>query len=160
VSHPVLGLPPLDETAGYPAAAERLRAARAEVGRRALEAAMRADPTLADRLGEVGMQGLLRDTEIWTDRIALCVAAADPTPMRTWAEQLAPVYRRRRVSMDDLTNLAEGFRSAVRSSLGPVEQPAADAALDAAIEVFRWHRRLAGDARKRNRLLQFIYKGA
>ena len=80
--------------------------------------------------------------------------------MRTWAEQLAPVYRRRRVPMDDLTQLGEGFRASVRSVLGPDEQPAADAALDAAIEVFRWHRRLAGDARKRNRLLQLIYKGA
>ena len=33
------------------------------------------------------------------------------------------------------------------------------AALDAAIAVFKWHRRLAGDARKRNALLQLIYKG-
>jgi hypothetical protein len=160
VSHPALGLPPLDETAGYPEAAGRLRASRVEVGRRALDAAMRVDPTLADRMGEEGMRALLRDTEIWTDRIALCVASADPAPMRTWAEQLAPIYRRRRVSMDDLTRLAEGFRSAVRFALTPVEQPAADAALDAAIEVFRWHRRLAGDARKRNKLLQLIYKGA
>ena len=160
MSHPALGLPPLDETAGYPEAAARLRASRADVGRRALDAAMRADPTLADRMGEEGMRALVRDTEIWTDRIALCVASADPTPMRTWAEQLAPIYRRRRVSMDDLSRLAEGFRSAVRFSLTPVEQPAADAAIDAAIEVFRWHRRLAGDARKRNKLLQFLYKGA
>ena len=126
MSHPALGLPPLDETAGYPEAAARLRASKVEVGRRALDAAMR----------------------------------ADPTPMRTWAEQLAPVYRRRRVSMDDLSRLAEGFRSAVRFALTPVEQPAADAAIDAAIEVFRWHRRLAGDARKRNKLLQLLYKGA
>ena len=35
----------------------------------------------------------------------------------------------------------------------------ADAALDAAIEVFRFHRRLAGDARKRNPILAAIYKG-
>ena len=37
---------------------------------------------------------------------------------------------------------------------------ALDAAIDAAIAVFKWHRRLAGDARKRNPLLAFIYKGA
>jgi hypothetical protein len=37
--------------------------------------------------------------------------------------------------------------------------PAADRALDAAIEVYRWHRRLAGDARKKNALLQLLYKG-
>jgi hypothetical protein len=34
-----------------------------------------------------------------------------------------------------------------------------DAAIDAAITVFKWHRRLAGD-RKRHPLLAFIYKGA
>jgi len=44
--------------------------------------------------------------------------------------------------------------------LGPEEQAPANDALDAAIEVFRWHRRLAGDARKRNKILEFIYKGA
>ena len=35
-----------------------------------------------------------------------------------------------------------------------------DLALDAAIKVFKWHRRLAGDGRKRNAFLAFIYKGA
>ena len=34
------------------------------------------------------------------------------------------------------------------------------AAIDAGIAQFRWNRRIAGDARKRNRLLEFIYKGA
>jgi hypothetical protein len=36
----------------------------------------------------------------------------------------------------------------------------ADAAIDAAITVYRWNRRLAGDARKRNAFLQLLYKGA
>ena len=62
--------------------------------------------------------------------------------------------------MDDLTRFAEGFRAALQAVLGPVEQASANAALDAAIEVFRWHRRLAGDARRRNRILLAIYKGA
>ena len=38
--------------------------------------------------------------------------------------------------------------------------PVVDASIDAAIKVFLWHRRLAGDARKRHPLLDFIYKGA
>ena len=160
VSHPNLGLPPLDETAGFPAGAARLRAASAEIGRRVLEEAIAADPTRAERLGETGLRQLLRDTEIWNDRLALCVAADDPTPLRTFADQLGPIYRRRRVPMDDLTTLAESFRSVSRTVLAPAEQAPADTALDAAIEVFRWHRRLAGDARKRNRILQAIYKGA
>ena len=32
-------------------------------------------------------------------------------------------------------------------------------AIDAAIAKYRWHRRIAGDARKRNALLQLLYKG-
>jgi hypothetical protein len=43
---------------------------------------------------------------------------------------------------------------------GIAERGSADAALDTAIERFRWQRRIAGDARKRNRILQFLYKGA
>ena len=160
MSHPNLGLPPLDLDAGFPVAAERLRAARPSIGPRAMEAVTKADPAIRDRLGEIGLRQLLRDTETWIDQIAVCVAANDPTPMRNWAEKITAPYRRRRVSMDDLTLLAEGLRAAVRSVLGPQEQAAADAALDSTIVVLRWHRRLAGDARKRNKLLQFIYKGA
>ena len=36
----------------------------------------------------------------------------------------------------------------------------ANTAIDDAIAVHRWQRRLAGDARKRNAFLHFIYKGA
>jgi len=160
VSHPSLGLPPLDETAGFPTAAARLRDASGRIGLRALEATVDADPSLPDRLGETGMRWLLRDTEIWTDRLAFCVATAQSSPMREFAEMIAPVYRRRRVPMDDLVGMAEGFRSSSRAVLGPEEQVPANAALDSAIEVFRWHRRLAGDARRRNKILAFIYKGA
>ena len=53
--------------------------------------------------------------------------------------------------MDDLIALCEGLRAALPSVLAPAELPSAGAALDAAIEVYRWHRRLAGDARKRTR---------
>ena len=160
MSHPSLGLPPLDETAGFPRAAARMRASTATIGLRALETAVTDDPTMKERLGETRLRYLLRDTEIWTDRLALCVAAADPTPMRTFAEHIVPPNRRRRISMDDLVRLAEGYRASTRSVLGPAEQVPANAALDAAIEVFRWHRRIAGDARKRNKILEFIYKGA
>jgi hypothetical protein len=40
------------------------------------------------------------------------------------------------------------------------EMVPADRALDEAIRTFRWYRRLSGDARKRNRILDAIYKGA
>ena len=55
--------------------------------------------------------------------------------------------------------LCEGLRTALPSVLAPGEVAPAGAALDEAIKVYRWHRRLAGDARKRNALLQLLYKG-
>jgi hypothetical protein len=61
--------------------------------------------------------------------------------------------------MDDLVALCDGLRTALPSVLTPTETTSAGAALDAAIEVYRWHRRLAGDGRRKNALLQFLYKG-
>jgi hypothetical protein len=160
VRHPSLGLPPRDETAGFPAAADRLRAAGAKLGTRALEIAIEQDPTLPDRQGELGLRHLLRDSEIFVDRIALAVATDDPTPMSEFADQVVPLYRRRRVPMDDLVQLSEGLRSAMAPFLDGPEADPMNAAIDAGIAVMRWNRRIAGDARKRNRLLQAIYKGA
>jgi hypothetical protein len=160
VSHPSLGLAPRDERAGFPVAADRLRAARARLGARALEIAVERDPTLAVRHDEMGLRHLLRDTEILVDRIALSVATGDPSPMREFADQVVPLYRRRRVPMDDLVQLTEGLRSAIAPFLAGPEADPMNSAIDAGIAVMRWNRRIAGDARKRNRLLEAIYKGA
>lgn len=159
MSHPSLGLPPLDLTAGFPAAAERIRAGRANLAARALTVATDADPTIRTRHDEAGQRHLLRDAELLAERVALAVAADDPSPARDYASATSAVYRRRGVPMDDLVALCEGLRTALPSVLTPGELPAAGAALDAAIEVYRWHRRLAGDARKKNAFLQFLYKG-
>lgn len=162
MSHPSLGLPRPAESdyPAAPAAAARLRAARARLGVRALEVAVERDPTLGERLGETGLRRLLRDTDVYVDRIARAVAAGDTAPVREWVDWVVPVYRRRRVSVDDVATLTEGLRAAVGAVLSPEERVVADAALDQAIEVLRWHRRLGGDARRRNRLLDAIYKGA
>jgi hypothetical protein len=120
---------------------------------------MDADPTIRDRYDETGQRQLLRDAALLTERVAICVTAANPLPAREYAEWTAPVYRRRRVPMDDLVGLCEGLRAALPSILAPAELASASAALDQAIEVYRWHRRLAGDARKKNAFLQFLYKG-
>lgn len=159
MSHYALGLPPTDMRAGFPDAAERLRADVGRLGTRALEVALQRDPTLRERLGETGLRALLRDTEIYIERIARAVASTDPGQVREWADWVAPVYRRRRVPMDDLVTLTEGLRSAVASVLAPDEQAIADVALDQAVATFRWYRPLGGDARKRNRLLDAIYRG-
>lgn len=159
VSHPSLGLPPPDPTAGSAAAAERIRANRSRLGARALEVALTGGGDMRDRYDETGLRHLLHDAELIAERVALCVATANPIPAHEYGEQTAPLYRRRKVPMDDLVALCEGLRAAFPSVLAPADLPAAGAALDAAIEAFRWHRRIAGDARKKSAFLQFLYKG-
>ena len=159
MSHPSLGRPPLDPTAGIPDAARRIRERAAELAVRALSVALDHDPTMRDRYDEAGLRARLHDAELLAERLALCVAANDPTPLREYADWTSPVYRRKRVPLDDLIGLCEGLRSALPLALAPGELDAAGTALDAAVAQYRWHRRLAGDARKKNAFLQFIYKG-
>ena len=159
MSHPSLGLPPRDLTAGFPEAADRLQAQRAAVAARALEVAVSGDPTYRDRHDEASMRGLLGDAEVYVDKLALCVAGNDPHWLREMADQTATVYRRREVPLDDVIRLFEGLRASARGALTEQEMAPADEAVDAAIAVYRWHRRLAGDARKRNPILAAIYKG-
>jgi hypothetical protein len=160
MSHPSLGAPPRDLTAGHPTAADRLRSGRVAIRNRVLEIAIDRDPTLRDRYDDVGLRKLLRDADVLIERLALSVASGDPAFMSEYGEWVAPVYRRRKVPMDDLVNLLECLRLAAASALAPEERPAADNAVDAGIKVFRWHRRIAGDARKRNPIAAFLYKGA
>ena len=159
VSHPSLGLPPRDLTAGFPDAAARLRTQDVRIAQRALEVATHEDPTYADRLGEPGLRNLLQDATVFVDRLALCVAGNDPSWLREFADQTATVYRRRGVALDDVVKLFEGIRSGARGVLSAEEMCPADTALDEAIAVFHWHRRLAGDARKKNPIIAAIYKG-
>ncbi|HEY6057067.1 MAG TPA: hypothetical protein VIV06_03500 [Candidatus Limnocylindrales bacterium] len=159
MTHPSLGLPPRDETAGFPEGARRLRAARERLAVRALEHAVAADPTFRDRYDELGLRRLLHDAGVFLDRIAASVSADEPALTGRWADMVAVLFRRRRVPMDDLILLAEGLRRATASVLGPAERQPADLAIDDAIRVFRDIRRIGGDARKRNRLLSAIYKG-
>lgn len=159
VSHPSLGLPPRSLQAGFPDAAARLRANRAALAVRALEVAADADPTLRERYDEPGLRNLLRDAEVFVDRLALCVAGSDSHWMEQFADQAATVFRRRRVGMDDVVALLEGLRAAARGVLSTEETAPADAALDAAVAVYRWKRRLSGDARRRNKVVDTLYKG-
>jgi hypothetical protein len=94
------------------------------------------------------------------DRVVDAMAAGDPEPARSFAEATPPAYRRRKVPMNDLITLCEGIRASVGSALARGDMGPVDAAIDAMIDRFKWHGRIAGDARKKNRLLQAIYKGA
>jgi hypothetical protein len=160
VSHPSLGLPPLDRAGGFPEAAARLGRIRDRLAARAFEAALSADPTLRERHGELALRRLLGDTATMLDMVASAVASGDPGLVRSWADQAVPPFRRRRVPMDDLVTLANAIRSVADAAVPPDALRVVEASLDAAIAVFRWHRRIGGDARRRNKLLTFLYKGA
>jgi hypothetical protein len=159
VSHPTLGQPPRSLHAGFPEAAARLRTERRRLASRALELAVDQDPSFRTRYDEVGLRTLLGDAEVFVDRLALCVAGNDSHWLKEFANMTAPVFRRRAVAMDDVVRLLEGLRAGARGVLSEAETVPADAALDEAVAVFKWYRRLAGDARKRNPILAAIYKG-
>jgi hypothetical protein len=160
VSHPSLGQPPLDVRAGHPADAAALARAADRVAARALEAAVDLDPTFRDRYDELRLRELLADLGAFADQLAKAIGADAPVVMSGWAEQVAVRYRKRAVGMDDVITLCEGLRRAAPMAVTPAAMPAVDAALDAAIKTFKWHRRLAGDNHKRNPLIAFLYKGA
>jgi hypothetical protein len=160
VSHPSLGLPPRDLSVGDTAAARALRSGGARLRARALDAALDLDPTLRDRHDELTRKALLSDLEAFVDKLVTAAASDDPHVMAVFADLVAVRYRKRKIGMDDVITLCEGLRRAAAAVVEPDSLPTIDAAIDEAITVFRWHRRLAGDARKRNPLLSFIYKGA
>ena len=160
MTHPSLGLPPDDPAAGDPDAAERIRSNAERLAARALRIAMDADRTIEQRHDEAGLRQLMWDARLLADRVALCVQTGRPGLAREYAEWTAVTYRRSRTPLDDIIGLCEGLRAALPSTLQPGQLASPGEALDAAIAAYRWNRRIAGDARKRNRLLQLIYKGA
>ena len=159
MSHPSLGLPPRSLQVGFPDAAARLRTNRAALAVRALEVAVDADPTMRERYDELGLRNLLRDAEVHVDRLALCVAGDDPHWLRHFADGTATVFRRRGVPMDDVVRLMEGLKAAARGILSAEEMVPAELALDEAAKVYHWYRRLSGDARKKNPIVEKIYRG-
>ena len=159
MSHPSLGLPPADQRVVHPDAARRIREAAPRLAARAVEVAIQGDPTMRARYDDAGLRGRVHDARLLAERLANAVAIADPTVLGDYAKQVVPVYRRKRVSLDDLIRLCDGLRAALPAALVPGELPLAGEALDEAVRVFKWHRRLAGDARKKNAFLQLIYKG-
>lgn len=159
MSHPSLGLPPRSLQAGFPDAATRLKAQRDALATRALQVALDADPTMGARFDDVALRNLLKDAQVHVDRLALCVAGNDSHWLKEFADQAAPVFRRREVPMDDVCQILEGLRTGARGVLSEEEMVPADAALDEAVTVYRWYRRLSGDARKKNPIIEKLYRG-
>jgi hypothetical protein len=159
VSHPSLGRPPRVTTIAWADVAQRIRETAPDLAARALAVAIDRDPTLRTRYDETGLRERLRDAQLLAERVAYALSAEDPSAAGEYADWTSPVYRRKRVPLDDLINLCEGVRAAIAGSMAPSVASETDASIDAAIAQFKWHRRIAGDARKRNAFLQFIYKG-
>jgi hypothetical protein len=160
VSHPSLGLPPLDESAGDPVSAEALRADRRRIADRAIAYASDADPTFSERYRPAALDQLRLDVDSMVNRLADAVAADEPGGLERWAEMVVPRFRKKAVPMDDLMAIFEGLRRAAPASIPPDSMAIVDASVDSANAVFKWHRRVAGDARKRNPIVAFLYKGA
>lgn len=160
MSHPSLGLPPIDHLAGDPASAEALRRDRRRIGERAIAFVGDQDATFRDRYEGTRLDELRLDVDSIVNRLADAVAANQPDGLARWAEMVVPRFRKKAVSMDDLTLLFEGLRRAAPAAVEPDAMASVDAAIDAGIAVFAWHRRIAGDARRRHPLLDAIYKGA
>jgi hypothetical protein len=147
-------------SAGDAASAAAIRRAGDRIADRALAAAIHDDPSFGERYDEIGRQALRSDLDAFVDRLAVSVSAGSPDVMANFAEMIAVRYRKRHVPMDDVVRLCESLRQAAAAVVAREATPSIDAAIDDAVRVFRWHRRLAGDARKRNPLLSFLYKGA
>jgi hypothetical protein len=136
-----------------------LRAEQSTLAARGLEIALERSPEMRDRHDDYALRELLRDAGALVDRIATSLAADDPASFGVFADQAAPLYRRRKVPMDSVIALLDGIRAATPKLLQPTEQAAVERIVDAGIAQLREARKLAGDARPRNAFLQAIYKG-
>jgi hypothetical protein len=157
--HPNLGLAPVDMTAGFPDAAQKVCAGAATIAANALETAVKADPTIRTRYDDVALRRLLRDGELLAGRLATCLASGNDRYLTDYAEWIGPICRRRGLSLGDLAAVCAGMREALEPRLNPDELAAATRSLVAATAVFKRNGRLAGDSHQRNALLKWMYRG-
>ena len=158
MSHPALGHPPSDATAGHPELARRIQASRSRLPALALEAALRIDPSLADRHDELALRRILRDYEGHIDQLSRALATGEERHVVMYGEWLVPVYRRRHVRVNDVVTFLEGLRDAVLAIAPGADAGAVRGVIAAWIERLRHHRRLPGD-HEGNKLARFIWKG-
>src|SRR5262245_7907127 len=145
MAHPSLGLPPSDPAAGLPDAAARLRSNRDRIGRLAFEIALRIDPTLADRYGELTLRQLLRDYQQHVQQLARALETGESRYVTEYVEWLVPIYRRRNVRVNDVVTFLNGLREAALSVLPASGVAATRDLIDQWIDRIRRHRRLPGD---------------
>ena len=157
--HPSLGLAPVDMAAAFPAAARTINREAPRIAARALEAAVEADKSLRKRFDETGLRRLLRDAEILTERLAMCLGSGDSRFLIDHVESMKPIYRRRGTSLRDLAAICAAIGHVLETELGPEERSLAERCLGEAIAILRADSRLAGDSHSRNALWDWMYKG-
>jgi hypothetical protein len=159
MQHPSLGLPPSDATAGLPEAAAILRANRERIARVALQETIRLSPGFDERYDEQMLRLMLRDYDRHIEQLARALETGEDGYVVNYGEWLVPIYRRRRVPMNDLTMMLGGLKRAVASVLSPEQNEVAHEMLHQMIVRLMHHRRLPGD-HKGNALIRFFWKGA
>jgi hypothetical protein len=157
MSHPSLGLPPPDATAGAPSAATRLRAERSRLSVLALEAARRIG--FNEAYDDLAMRRFLRDYQTHIEQLARALETADDSFVVNYGEWLVPVYRRRKVPMKDFIVLLAGLRDAALTVLPAHEARLTRQLIDRWAVRLKHHGRLPGDHRG-NAIVRFFWKGA
>ncbi len=142
-----------------PDAANRIRAQRATLAADGLRAAIARDPGLSSRYDDTQLRLLLRDCNQHLLQLASALEHGDLDPMTTYVSMIVPLYRRRRMPLEDLATVLLGLRDAVVAVLPPAEGAAATAVTEIALSTLERPRHLAGD-RPRNPILRFLWKGA
>jgi hypothetical protein len=159
MSHPSLGLPPPDTSAGSPVAAARLRDQRATLSKLALERALELDPTFATRYDQYQLRRFLRDYEQHIRQVARSVETGDDYYVVQYAEWLAPIYRRREVPMRDFATLVRALADACAAVLSPDDARLVGDLVVRWMKRLKFHARLPGD-HKGNPIVRFFWKGA
>ncbi len=149
-------IPPL---VPMPHAAVRLRIDHDRLAAAALRAAISRDPSLGMRYDALHLATFLRDCERHVLQLASALEEGRAAPVAEYVRTIIPVFRRRRVPLEDLATMLLGTLDAARSDLPPAEGAAADLVIEAGLARLERPRHLAGD-RQRNPILQFLWKGA
>jgi hypothetical protein len=159
MTHPSLGLPPADPTAGHPDAARRLRANRDRLARLAFENTLRLAPHFTERYNELTLRLLLRDFERHVEQLARAMETGLDQYVVNYAEWLVPVYRRRRIPMRDFIAMVDGLRHATATVFSPDETDFAQSLFERWAQMLTHHARLPGD-HVGNKYARFFFKGA
>lgn len=159
MTHPSLGLPPPDVTAGHPAAAARLRAESPRLAKIAFEATLQEHPNFRENYDEPLLRVLLRDYERHIEQLARALETGEDRFVVQYGEWLVPVYRHRRVPMRDFVRMLEGLASASVGVLATEDGRLLRDLIGRWEARLRHHQRLAGD-HKGSSIVRFFWKAA